>query len=56
MGARKKLNGAFLTGSLVTAGLAGLVSGSWLVFGLGLALLVGIDCVSGNIRSGGKRS
>ena len=56
MGARKQLNGAYLTGSLVLAGFAGLASGSWLVFGVGLALLVGINCASGNIRSGGRRS
>jgi hypothetical protein len=55
MGARKKLNGAYLTGSLVLAGLAGLASGSWLVFGVGLALIVGVNVVSGNIRSGGQR-
>lgn len=55
MSARKKLNGAFLTGSLMVAGLAGLLANSGLVFAITLAALVAIDVVAGNIRLGGGR-
>jgi hypothetical protein len=50
MSARRKLNGAHLTGSLVVAGLAGLATGSGAVFVAALGLLVAIDVVAGNIR------
>jgi hypothetical protein len=54
MGARQKLNSAFFTGSLVVAGAVGAMSGSWLVFGLCLSLLVAGDLIAGNIRLGGR--
>jgi hypothetical protein len=53
--ARQKLNGAFLTGGLVVAGLAGLATGSGTVFLVALSALVAIDIVAGNIRPGGRK-
>jgi len=55
MGARKKLNGAYLTGSLLVAGAAGLATGSLVVFMVALAALVVINFVDGNIRPRSRR-
>jgi hypothetical protein len=48
--ARAKLNRAFFNGSLLLACVAGVVTGSWLTFGLALAMLVAINVASGEIR------
>ena len=50
MSARQKLNGAYLTGSLMMAGLVGLVTGSWMVFGVAFGTMAAIDLATGNIR------
>jgi hypothetical protein len=50
MSARRKLNGAHLTGGLALAGLAGLVTGSWVVFVVVFGMLAAIDVAAGNIR------
>jgi hypothetical protein len=50
MSARKKLNTAFVNGSLLIAGLAGLATGSWVVFGTAFAASVALSCYAGNIR------
>ena len=50
MGARKKLNSAYLTGSVLVAGLIGYTAGSWGVFVLALAVLVASNLVSGDVR------
>lgn len=50
MGARQKLNDGFVNGSLLLAAAAGFLSGSWLVFGVGLVLLVGANVATRNIR------
>ena len=50
MGAKQKLNAAHLNGALLGAGLAGLLTGSWPVFLLALAVLVAGDYLAGNIR------
>jgi hypothetical protein len=55
MGARKKLNSAYFLGSLLVAGLAGLLTGSWLVLLVGLAVLVGINVNNGDIRLDKRR-
>jgi hypothetical protein len=50
MGARNKLNVAHLNGNLLIAGLAGMFTGSFLVFAVGLAILVILDVHTGGIR------
>ena len=50
MGARNKLNAAHMNGILIVAGLAGLLSGSWLVFAVGFAILFIFGVHSGGIR------
>ncbi len=50
MSARQKLNIAFFNGSLLLAGVAGLIAQSWLVFGLVLAVLVVANLCRDEIR------
>ena len=50
MGARNKLNAAHMNGILIVAGLAGLLTGSWPVFAVGLAILFILGVHSGGIR------
>ena len=50
MNARRKLNGAYFTGSLLLAALAGGLSQSWVVFALALAVLVVLNLNAGDIR------
>ena len=50
MGARKKLNGAHLTGCLAIAGLVGALAESWSVFTVCLAAFAVIDGIAGHIR------
>ena len=50
MGARQQLNRAFFNGSLLLAAAAGALTGSWLVFGLALAVLVAGNLYAGEIR------
>jgi hypothetical protein len=52
MSARRKLNVAFVNGSLLIAGLAGLATGSWVVFGTAFAVSVALNCYAGSIRPG----
>jgi hypothetical protein len=52
MGARKKLNGAFIGGSLIFAAVAGLVTHSFAVFLIGAAVLVGLNFYTGDVRPG----
>jgi hypothetical protein len=52
MGARKKLNGAFICGSLIVATVAGLITHSFAVFLIGAAVLVGLSFYTGDIRPG----
>ena len=53
MGARQKLNEAHINGALIVAGLLGLATGSWTVFILAGAGLIGLSMHSGGIRSKG---
>lgn len=55
MGARTKLNQAFFNGSLLLACAAGVVTGSWLAFGLALAALVAVHVLAGEIRPRQRR-
>ena len=55
MGARKKLNSAYFLGSLLMAGLAGLLTESWVVLMIGLAVLVGLNVNNGDIRLDKRR-
>ena len=56
MSARKKINHAFVNGSLLMAGLAGLATGSWAVFAGVLAVSVALNLYSGNIRPTAHRN
>jgi len=51
MGARQKLNRAYFNGSLVLAGVAGLLTQSWLIFGLALAALLVSNLYTDEIRT-----
>ena len=48
--AKHKLNGAYVIGSVLIAGLIGGVFGSWFVFFLALGVLVAINVHDGSIR------
>ena len=50
MGARQKLNGAYLNGSLILAVIVGWISGSWPVFFVALFVLLGLNLYLGEIR------
>ena len=47
---KHKLNGAYVIGSVLIAGLIGGVLGSWFVFFLALGVLVAINIHDGSIR------
>ena len=51
MNARNKLNVAFVNGSLLVAGLAGLVFESWIAFFLVLVAAICTSMLSGDIRT-----
>lgn len=55
MGARHKLNAAYFYASLLVACVIGGGSGSWFVFMLTLAILVGACFYAGNIRPDRRR-
>jgi hypothetical protein len=50
MGAKQKLKVATFNGALIFAGLAGLLTKSWTVFAVVLALMTGAAVVAGDIR------
>ena len=50
MGARRKLNGAMLNGCALLAGALGVLSGSWTVFWVSLAVSIVAALCSGDIR------
>ena len=56
MGARQKLNGAYVNGALVVAAVLGLMTGSWTIFIFAGAVLIGIAIYDGDIRSHSHRS
>ncbi len=55
MGARTKLNNVHVGGSIVLAGLVGIVTGSWLIFAVTGATLIASGVYLGNIRPNGKK-
>ena len=56
MSARHKLNQGYIQGALVVAGVIGVACGSWTVFLIAAAILVGLSVYSGEIRpTGGPR-
>jgi hypothetical protein len=55
MGARTKLNEIHALIAAVVAAVAGLASGSWLVFGICLAILIAIKMHSGAIRASRRK-
>jgi hypothetical protein len=50
MGARLKLNQLYLGGTQVVAAIFGLASGSWVMFGISLALILAAILQTGRIR------
>jgi hypothetical protein len=52
VGARKKLNGAFMCGSLVIAAIAGFLTQSFAVFLIGAIVLISLNFYTGEIRPG----
>lgn len=52
MGARKKLNQAFIGGSLIMATAAGAVAQSWAVFLIAAIVLIALSLYAGDIRTG----
>jgi hypothetical protein len=48
--ARNKLNVAYVNGSLLMAGVVGLVAQSWLIFGAALIGLLIVNLCTGGIR------
>jgi hypothetical protein len=50
MNVRNKHNAAYLTGSVVVAGVLGVVTSSWWIFGLALIVSVAINLSRGEIR------
>jgi type IV secretory pathway TrbD component len=50
MGARRKLNQAYFNGSLIIAGVLGLITQSWVIFSLVLIGVLGLNVASRNIR------
>ena len=55
MGVRQKLNESYINGALVTGGILGFVTGSWTVFIIASAVLIGLAILGGGIRSKGRR-
>lgn len=52
MGARKKLNQAFIGGSLIMAAAVGAVVHSWGVFLIAAVVLIALSLYAGDIRTG----
>jgi hypothetical protein len=50
MGARQKLNMAFVNGCALVAAVAGYGCGSWIVFALAMAVVVVLALQTGDIR------
>ena len=53
MGARNKLNAGFITGAMVIAGMAGLITSSGGVFVVVCIALIVCSIIAGDIRPGG---
>jgi hypothetical protein len=55
LGARQKLNSIHILGAIGTAGLVGLVTGSWAVAAIAGAVLFGLSLHKREIRFKGRR-
>ena len=55
MGARQKLNAAYLNGGLLIAAFIGIAAESWSIFLLVLVISIISACYSGDIRPGPRR-
>jgi hypothetical protein len=55
MGARHQLNEVHVLGALTLAGLLGLATGSWAVFGISGAVLIGTAIHTGKIRGARRK-
>ena len=55
MGARTKLNSVYVLGSLAVAAIIGAVAGSWIVFAIVSAVLIGCSVSDGGIRPTRRR-
>ena len=55
LGARTKLNSVHVCGSLAVAGVIGAVAGSWIVFAIVSAVLIGCSVGDGGIRPTRRR-
>jgi hypothetical protein len=55
VGARQKLNRHHILGSLSLAGLLGLATGSWAIFAIAGAVMIGVSICTGEIRGKGGR-
>jgi len=55
MGARNKLNAAYVNGAVIVAGLIGLLIQSWRIFVIALIVLLIGGLLSGGIRPQGRK-
>jgi len=55
LGARTKLNSVYVLGSLAVAAIIGAVAGSWIVFAIVSAVLIGCSVSDGGIRPTRRR-
>jgi hypothetical protein len=55
LGARTKLNSVYVCGSLAIAAIIGAVAGSWIVFVIVAAVLIGCSVSDGGIRPNRRR-
>ena len=55
MGARTKLNQAYLNGTLVIAAAIGLFAQSWMAFVIAALIGIGLSLYAGEIRPSGRR-
>lgn len=54
MGARQKLNHAYLNGALIIAAVVGIATQSWAAFWLAALFAAGTNLLAGNIRLRGR--
>ena len=55
MGARQKLNAAYVNGALIISGILGYVCQSFAVFLIAFVIILASEVTAGDIRSGPKR-
>lgn len=55
MGARQKLNQAYVNGAIACAAFVGFIAQSWLVFGVALVVAILSNLCGGTIRTGRRK-